>query len=278
MSLSAYKEDMSLLIDKARRAGALAQHLKAAGLSITYKSDGSIVTNGDLEVNIWLKEALLNARPDYGWQSEESADTLDRLSAKRVFVLDPIDGTMGFSKGSPFWTIAIAIVEDGIPVAAVVYAPDANELYSACLGEGAYLNDTPIKTNTHAELGQGEVLGDARMYGRDIWLKPWPRLRVTSRPSIAYRMVLIAGGGYDFTLSLAPKRDWDLAAACLIVTESGGKVTDHLGNSYTFNGKDSLKISMICSNGALHGQILDYCAHLDDLQHHNPHERRPHAG
>ena len=93
--------------------------------------------NADTEVNLWLKEALYDARPDYGWQSEESPDNEERLGAHRTFVLDPIDGTMGLSKGSPYWTIALAIVEDTQPVAAVVYAPDAHEMYSAAVGRGA---------------------------------------------------------------------------------------------------------------------------------------------
>ncbi|MEM9965320.1 MAG: inositol monophosphatase family protein, partial [Asticcacaulis sp.] len=137
--------ELALLVDKARRAGALAQHLKAQGLIISYKSDGSIVTNADLEVNLWLKEALLEARPDYGWQSEESPDTTDRLKRDNLFVLDPIDGTIGFSKGSPYWTIALALVRDHRPVAAVVYAPDAQEMYSAALGGGAWLNGEPVR-------------------------------------------------------------------------------------------------------------------------------------
>ncbi|WKL56996.1 hypothetical protein Q1W73_15220 [Asticcacaulis sp. ZE23SCel15] len=66
------EEDLALLIDKVRRVGALAQHVKAQGLIIDYKSDGSVVTNADLEVNLWLKEALMQVRPHYGWQSEES--------------------------------------------------------------------------------------------------------------------------------------------------------------------------------------------------------------
>ncbi|MGZ3297526.1 MAG: inositol monophosphatase family protein [Asticcacaulis sp.] len=258
--------DLDMLIDKVRRAGGLAQHLKANGLITSYKSDGSIVTNADTEVNLWLKEALFDARPDYGWQSEESPDNEERLDARRIFVLDPIDGTMGLSKGSPYWTIALAIVEDFQPIAAVVYAPDAQEMYSAGLGQGAHLNGQPIQVTDRTELRDAEVLGDARLFGRDIWPEPWPHLNIHSRPSVAYRMAQVAAGRADFTIALTAKRDWDVAAATLIAQEAGAIVSDHLGNPYGFNAKDSLKPSLICSGPALFPDIIRRCAHLVKLE------------
>ncbi|GGZ43698.1 inositol monophosphatase family protein [Asticcacaulis endophyticus] len=261
------EEDLALLVDKVRRVGALAQHVKAQGLIIDYKSDGSVVTNADLEVNLWLKEALMQVRPHYGWQSEESPDTDARLSKARVFVLDPIDGTMGFTKGSPYWTIALAIVENGQPVAGVVYAPDAQELYAAGLGLGATLNGAPIHATTTAALDGAHVIGDARVFGKAIWRGDWPRLLVTSRPSVAYRMVCVAAGRADFTLALTPKRDWDVAASTLIAREAGAKTSDHLGNPYHFNGKSSLKPSLVCACEPLYAEIIRRCGHLATLDH-----------
>ncbi|ESQ73816.1 3'(2'),5'-bisphosphate nucleotidase CysQ [Asticcacaulis sp. AC402] len=265
MATAVQASDLDLIVDKVRRAGALAQHLKAHGLITSYKADGSIVTNADTEVNLWLKEALEEARPDYGWQSEESPDDTRRLGTKRTFVLDPIDGTMGLSKGSPFWTIALAVVEDGKPVAAVVYAPDAGEMFSAAVGRGARLNDAPIHVTDRTALDDAEVLGDSRLFGKDIWPIPWPRLSVHSRPSVAYRMACVACGRADFTIALTPKRDWDVAAATLIAQEAGATVTDHLGNPYEFNAIDSLKPSLICSGPALFPEIIRRCAHLSAL-------------
>ncbi len=265
MAQTIQASDLGLIVDKVRRAGALAQHVKAHGLITSYKADGSIVTNADTEVNLWLKEALEEARPDYGWQSEESPDNVARLSSKRTFVLDPIDGTMGLSKGSQFWTIALAVVEAGKPIAAVVYAPDASEMFSAALGEGARMNDEIIHVTSRADLLDAEVLGDARLFGKDIWPVPWPRLSVHSRPSVAYRMASVACGRADFTIALTPKRDWDVAAATLIAQEAGAVVTDHLGNPYEFNAIDSLKPSLICSGPALFPEIIRRCAHLSAL-------------
>jgi len=266
MSPVPLKSDLDLLVDRARRAGALAQHLKAQGLVISYKSDGSIVTNADLEVNLWLKEALLDARPHYGWQSEESPDTEDRLGKADLFVLDPIDGTMGFTKGSPYWTIALCLVREHQPVAAVVYAPDAGEMYSAAKGLGAFLNGEPIRASDNADLSAAQGIGDARLFTRDIWPEPWPRMTITSRPSVAYRMVCVAAGRADFTLALTPKRDWDVAAATLICHEAGAFVSDHLGRAYDFNDADSLKPSLICANAGLYAELRRRCAHLLSLE------------
>jgi myo-inositol-1(or 4)-monophosphatase len=266
MGTSGRVSDIDLIVDKVRRAGALAQHLKAHGLITSFKADGSIVTNADTEVNLWLKEALMEARPDYGWQSEEEADNDERLGARRTFVLDPIDGTMGLSKGSPYWTIALAIVEANKPVAAIVYAPDSSELFSAAVGHGATLNGNPIHVSQRDTLEDAEVVGDSRLFGRDIWPEPWPHLNVHSRPSVAYRMCSVAAGRADFTMALSPKRDWDVAAATLIAQEAGAVVSDHLGNPYGFNAKDSLKPSLICSGPVLFPEIIRRCAHLLTLE------------
>jgi myo-inositol-1(or 4)-monophosphatase len=261
------KDDLDLLIDKVRRAGALAQHFKAQGLTISYKSDGSILTNADLEVNLWLKEALMDARPDYGWQSEESPDTEARLSKQNLFVLDPIDGTMGFSKGSPYWTIALCLVRDHLPVAGVVYAPDAKELYSAGLGLGAHLNGEVISASSTDKLEHAQAIGDHRLFNRNIWQDTWPKMMISSKPSVAYRMACVASGRADFTLALTPKRDWDVAAAALIVSEAGAIVSDHLGQRFDFNNLNSLKPSLICANADLYPELLRRCAHLSSLDH-----------
>ena len=257
--------DLDLMIDRVRRAGALAQHLKAQGLHISYKSDGSILTNADIEVDRWLKEALLGPRPDYGWLSEEAPDANDRMEKARVFVLDPIDGTMGFSKGSNYWTISLALTEGTEVIAAVVFAPDARELYYAGLGTGAFLNDEAIVVSPHSQLDGASGLGDHRLFQNDYWPEAWPNMHVQSRPSVAYRMVCVAAAKTDFTVALSPKRDWDVAAATLIINEAGGQVTDHLGNPYEFNSKAAHKPSVVAANPVLSAALLSRFAHLDPL-------------
>ena len=136
--------DLQLIIDAAREAGALAQRLRTAGLDVQYKEGDSPVTNADLATDALIKTRLTTARPDYGWLSEETADNADRLSKKRIFVVDPIDGTVAYMKNKPWWCVPIAVVEDGRPVAAVIHAPMLNETFEATLGGGARLKGHPI--------------------------------------------------------------------------------------------------------------------------------------
>ena len=132
--------ELDLLIDPAQEAGALALRLRSAGLTVTAKLGGSPVTDGDLAIDALLKDRLLKARPDYGWLSGETADSSDRLTRRALFVVDPIDGTTAYLHGTPWFSISIAVVEDGRPVTGVVCAPALNQVYSARSGGIPHLN------------------------------------------------------------------------------------------------------------------------------------------
>ena len=104
--------DLELIREAAVEAGALARRLQDDGKVRTWsKPGGSPVTTADMELDRRLKQRLLEARPDYGWLSEETVDDSSRLSARRTFVVDPIDGTVAFIKDRPWWAVSIAVVE-----------------------------------------------------------------------------------------------------------------------------------------------------------------------
>src|SRR5690606_37479533 len=110
-------EDLDLIEEAACEVGDLAVQLREEGLQIWSKEGGTPVTNADLRVDQLLRERLGAARPDYGWLSEETADDAARLRQRRLFVVDPIDGTAAYMKGRPWWSVSIAVVEDGRPIA-----------------------------------------------------------------------------------------------------------------------------------------------------------------
>src|ERR1700744_338109 len=110
-------DDIDLIVQAAKIAGQRAQAMRDAGLTTTAKADGTPVTDADIAVDGLLKAALGQARPHYGWLSEETADNRDRPGPPRGFVVDPIDGTRAFLRGRPWWTISIAVVEGDRPVA-----------------------------------------------------------------------------------------------------------------------------------------------------------------
>ena len=248
--------DLELIRDAAVKAGALALGEREVGLKIWSKSGGSPVTSADLAVDALLKDILLTARPDYGWLSEETIDTPDRLTRRRIFVVDPIDGTVAYMKGKPWWCVPIAVVEDGRPVAAVIHAPALSETFEATLGGGATLNGKPISASDTDDLDDASVLADARLMEGPHWDEPWPPMRFEKRNALAYRMALVAAGAFDAAIALTPKWDWDVCAGALIAEEAGAKVSDHHGRPWRFNQPDPRQNSLICTAPALHPLIV----------------------
>jgi myo-inositol-1(or 4)-monophosphatase len=252
--------DLALLAEAAREAGALALAMRGEGLKIWSKSEGSPVTDADMAVDTLLKEMLLGARPDYGWLSEETADDPARLSKSRLFVVDPIDGTAAYMKSRPWWSVALAVVEDAHPIAAVVFAPQTGEFAEAAKGAGATCNGQRMQASDADSLEDAAVLADAKLLERPIWPEPWPSMRLEKRNSIAYRMTLVAAGAFDATMSLGAKWDWDVCAGCLIAEEAGAKVSDHRGRPFVFNRPTPQQASLVCAAPALHPLILQRCA------------------
>jgi myo-inositol-1(or 4)-monophosphatase len=255
--------DLDLILDAAREAGALAVSAREAGLKVWSKDGGSPVTDADLAVDTLLKERLTAARPTYGWLSEETADDPARLATPRQFVVDPIDGTVAFMKGKPWFAVSIAVVDNGRPVAGVVFAPALDEAYVATAGGGATLNGAPITPSTTTHLEDSAMLGDAKMFAHPAWPTPWPPMRVESRNSIAYRLCLVASGDFDAAIALSPKNEWDLAAADLICAEAGAVLTDHKGRAFRYNRPNPLLPSVVCANKTLHPLILSRVGHID---------------
>jgi myo-inositol-1(or 4)-monophosphatase len=255
--------DLSLICEAARAVGETALQLQSEGLRVWSKDNNTPVTNADIEVDGLLKAMLLQAKPEYGWLSEETADDPARLDRKRLFVVDPIDGTAAFMNYKPWWAVSIAVVEDGQPIAAVVHAPELDETFTAEAGQGAFLNGERIQASTTAELLNSGMLGDAKMFGHPAWRTPWPDMRIETRNSIAYRLCLVADGRFDAALALSAKSEWDLAAADLIRREAGAVLTDHKGRSFSYNKPVPLMPSLICAAPAMHPLILERVAHID---------------
>jgi myo-inositol-1(or 4)-monophosphatase len=257
------RDDLALIIEAARHAGAMALNMRAAGLTTTYKADKTPVTDADLAVDAWLRARLMDARPGYGWLSEETADDPVRLARERVFVVDPIDGTRAYVKNKPWWGISIAIVEAGRPTCGVVLAPDRDETYSAVVGGGARLNGSPISASKAEVLEGCAMLADAPMMRHPAWPTPWPEMRLASRNSIAYRLCSVASGAFDAMLALSSKCEWDMAAGDLIAAEAGCVVTDHKGSPLAYNRAKPSAPSLVCAGPALHRLILSRTQPID---------------
>ena len=245
-------EDLKLLEDTVREAGTIARKFYGGDYKQWSKEGGSPVTEADLAVNKFLCDRLTAARPAYGWLSEENTDDPARLLRREVFVIDPIDGTVAFLKNRPHFTICAAIVVEGRPCCGVVYNPISEELYSARLGAGAHRNGVAIHVGVRARLEDCAMLGDRTQ----LTGAPFPSMHVQNRNSVAYRVVLVADGSADASVSLTAKRDWDLAAADIILTEAGGCLTDTRDAALIYNRPVTRQSSLIAANPKLHTEIL----------------------
>ena len=249
--------DQALLMGAVADAGALALSYFGKGPKQWAKEDDSPISEADIAVNDLLHERLHGERKDYGWLSEESADDQSRLSRRRVWVVDPIDGTRSFLKGVPHWTVAVALVEDGVPVLGCVFNPATQELFEARRGAGTRLNGEPVSVSTCDEISGCRMMGHSFVFERKHWHEPWPDMQTEVRNSMAYRLCLVAGGGWDATFTISRKHDWDLAAADLIVQEAGGRVSSHEGDQLVYNRPETAHPTVLAAGPKLHGALME---------------------
>ncbi|HFC05162.1 MAG TPA: 3'(2'),5'-bisphosphate nucleotidase CysQ [Rhizobiales bacterium] len=250
-------DDRQLLDRAIRQAGELALKYYNSCTKSWDKSDGTPVTEADLAVDEYLKETLMQDRPDYGWLSEETTDNSDRLSRKRVWIVDPIDGTRSFVERTGEWCISIALVEEGKPVLARIFRPLANDMYEAVPGGGATLNGKIIVTTERQELENCRMMTRGRVLQSSRWSKPWPHMQTGIATSLALRLCLVADGRFDATIALGDKCDWDLAAGDLIVREAGGCVTNIFGQNLLYNQEQTRQPGgLVAAGKALHAKIL----------------------
>lgn len=252
---------MELLVEAARAAGEVALGYVGQDLDVEHKPGGAgPVTDADHAVNAKLYDVLRKARPDYGWLSEESEDTPARMQTERTFIVDPIDGTRSFIEGSGSWAHSLAVVERGRAVAAAIFLPMKQKLYSAALGHGAFLNGQPIRASRRTRLSGASIVAAKPNYDARNWRGPVPDVHRTYRPSLAYRLALVAEGRFDAMLTLRPSWEWDIAAGALILSEAGAEVTDRMGERLRFNNAHPQVNGVVAAGPALHRQLQDKLA------------------
>jgi myo-inositol-1(or 4)-monophosphatase len=233
------------------------------------------VTQADLAADALLHEQLIDARPDYGWLSEETVDGPDRLARRRVWIVDPIDGTRSFIARRPEFAISIGLVEDGIPIAGVVYNPARDELYGASLGGGAWAerNGGRERLTVSARRMDGalrmlasrsEIAAGELDPFRDTW-------RIAPAGSTAYKLACVAAAHGEAFVSRGPKSEWDICAGVLLVAEAGGRATDLNGAAVQFNRPDPYVHGILATNGLVHDSLrgtLDRLPALPRLRRH----------
>jgi myo-inositol-1(or 4)-monophosphatase len=241
--------------DAAVRAGEIAMRDFRLGQPSTarvhVKEGGSPVSDADLAIDRYLSERLCAGFPDAGWISEETVDDPARLSWASVVIVDPIDGTRAFLAGDPRWTVSIALVHDGRPIAGVVHAPALGETYTAALGHGARRNGAPIRASARKELDGALVGGPLEMIAAlakaaEVELFAVPRI-----PSLALRLVRVASGAPDVGIGSPGAHDWDVAAADAVLREAGARLVDVAGRPLRYNEPTTRRGALVAMGAGL---------------------------
>ena len=239
-----------------REAGTIAmQHFKdLENVEVNKKSPRDLVTDADVAVEVFLKEALTKAYPQFGFWGEESGKSDNQT---RRWVVDPIDGTHSFAKGQYFWSISVALEIEQDLVAGSVYAPALDDLYIAAKGQGASKNGKAISVSSETSLADSMIatgFACLRSYLQENNLKRFCRIAEETTGqrrfgSAAMDLCLVADGQVDAfweqELNL-----YDVAAGALIAMEAGATVTNFKGEDGVFPKQ------ILATNGGIFKQIL----------------------
>ncbi len=243
-----------LLADAVRDAGKRALEMERDGYKSWAKENQSPVSDVDLALDRELHARLSVIAPDYGWLSEETADDPARLACRRVWVVDPVDGTRAFIAGLPDWCVVAALVEDGRPIAGALYAPATDELFAAAAGHGARRNGAPIHASERTELEGARVSGPrsgVERLAKTAGIVALPRIH-----SLALRLARVASGELDAALAGAHSHDWDHATADILVREAGGILTGFDGAPPVYNRPQPVHGALAAAGAALHPLFL----------------------
>jgi myo-inositol-1(or 4)-monophosphatase len=249
--------DAALLKNTVREAGRLALSLFRTELKNWTKGSSSPVSEADIAVNDLLEQRLRSATPDYGWLSEESVDDTSRLGKRLVWIVDPIDGTRGYLAGREDWCVSVALVKDASPLLAAVFAPVSDEFFFAARGQGAARNDVAVHATDGTELDFSRIAGPKPLVERlnpssdEIVLHP----RIGS---LALRLCRVAQGSLDAAFAGGQSRDWDLAAANLIVQEADGNMTALSGDSILYNRREVAHGVLVAAGRDRHARIVEH--------------------
>jgi myo-inositol-1(or 4)-monophosphatase len=199
---------------------------------------GDPVTAADLAIDTALRGTL--PRAGEGWLSEETVDDLTRLAARRVWIVDPLDGTREFIEGIPEWSVSVGLVEDGVPVAGGILNPATDELVLGAIGHGVTLNGVAVEpAEQPRSLHRARVLASRSEVGRGEWERYRDAgFEVVPCGSVAYKLGQVAAGLADATWTLVPKNEWDVAGGAALIRAAGLHLSLADGSARTFNSSD----------------------------------------
>jgi myo-inositol-1(or 4)-monophosphatase len=246
--------DLTRIEEALAAAAEILQRFTPGRVAVETKSGGSPVTEADRVVNEALRSLL--PRDGEGWLSEETTDEPSRLERRRVWVVDPLDGTREFVMGLPEWCVSIGLLEDGEPVAGGICNPATGQTMLGARGSGVTLNSDRVSMSTCRDLRQATVLASRSEVERGEWKRfDAAPFEVRALGSVAYKLGLVAAGLAEATWTLVPKHEWDVAAGVALVKAGGGDVRTSKGMPVELNQRTPLLPGLVATCPGLAAEV-----------------------
>lgn len=268
-----YGEELRIAVRLAREAGEIVKTFYEVPTTVRWKDPTEPVTEADRAVNAYLVKQINQLFPQDGILAEESKDDLSRLQKRRVWIMDPLDGTAEFIAHNGEFVIMIGLAVDGEPVVGVVYQPINEVLFAASRGQGAYVEEFgerhPLRVSSEAEISKFKLVVSRshRPALIDTIIKEMGLQRERSIGSVGLKIGLIARGQAEFYVHPNPgTKEWDTCAPDIIVSEAGGRMTDCWNRPIRYNRENvKNRFGVLASNLTQHSEIADtLCEILDE--------------
>jgi myo-inositol-1(or 4)-monophosphatase len=255
-----YNKELEIAKKAALLSGSMLKEFKN-DLNVEYKSTKDIVTKADIKSQSIIVDTIKETFPDDNFLTEESDKHI--LKENRTWVIDPLDGTVNYSRDIPFYGVSIALFDKGSIVLGVIYLPVFDELYFAEKGQGAFFNDKKINCSSVSDISKSIFNFNDFNIGEINKLENYNQQKVNLVEIIhdkCMRLKNFSSAVSEFAFLASGKIDayfmifcgyWDIAAGLLLVEEAGGKVSTFDGSKIEFNSK-----YILASNCILHEELI----------------------
>jgi myo-inositol-1(or 4)-monophosphatase len=266
---SRWADELAFATDLARRAGGLLLDSYERLERIDYKSKRDVVTNADYASERLVIDAIRDRHPGDAILAEESGEHAgvlrdDGSHNGRTWVIDPLDGTVNYANGIPYYCVSIGLVVDDVPSVGVIFDPARDDLYAATVDGPATLDGGPVRASTKealsdyvvslAVIGRGGLARERRIA---------PLIRIHRRMgSAALSLAYVANGRFDAFVQNGGLSPWDVAAAGLIAERAGAVVTSLRGGPWWSSSVKGPRANVVAAPAAQHGQLLDLLGSL----------------
>jgi myo-inositol-1(or 4)-monophosphatase len=259
--------ELDVAVDAARRAGRIQMERYERLERIVHKSEHDVVTEVDHLSEELIIDAVRRFFPQDGFLAEESGRTKAEAPAEgaaasetaRVWVIDPLDGTVNYANGIPVFCVSIGLTVGGLPVLGVIHDPTRNEMFTAIAGRGAQLDGAAIRHPAKPRLSDAVVslaLPPLRFARREARIRKSIRV-ARNMGSASLALAYVGNGRFDAFVQPGGLSSWDICAAGLIASEGGATVTNGQGGEWFDLGRATGRNSIVAAAPDHHATLLE---------------------